>query len=218
MVAKGKRGKTRTVARKKGGFKRRKTNLRKQILTLQELKYLSNPAWFATNSAATWTINNLPFYSIAQGNANGQRIGNKIYCESIDFTIRVQSIAATMGNIGSTCRVIIWHQIRANGAAPAVTDIFETDVYNGQKTLAYFPKRVTVVYDKMHVMVPTTGTTSGPIFDTIFKLKISKWINFTGVAGNIADISNHNYGMAFCADGANCCTVKAGYRIRYRDG
>lgn len=224
-----------TVRKRKGYTKygvKKNMNLKKRILQMQELKWFYLENALNQNSAATWTIGSFQLYGIAQGSANSQRIGTKIFLETIELSIEIKPGAVAAQQNGTCCRFIVWHQIRSNGADPVATDIFDKGTfaapvvpdYKRMKSLDFYPRRVRIIYDKLHTMVATTNSTTNtvqaaaPMWMGIVKIKVNKWINYGGVTNTPADILNHNYGLGICSDGAACCTVKCNARLRYRDG
>lgn len=210
--------------------------IKKVTLQQQELKWLTYMSWINGASATqAWQMWDFPIYSIVQGVTRRQRIGAKIYLQSVELTVKLAGITANTATNGSTCRFIIYHKLDCEGTITVIGDIFNnttdegvnitsiTPGYAAQKTLEFYPKRATVIYDKMHSMYATTSdsaglpTAVGPKWDCIINIPIMKQINFVGNAGTIADIRGHSWGLAFAADDTNCCNVTVDVRFRYKD-
>lgn len=207
-------------------YKRQKQLFRRVALNIPELKYKKTVLLNGT-IPNTWTFYD-PLGPITQGTAQGTRIGNQIFLDSLDVYVQLKADTITNVDVrGTICRVIVYHQREAQGGLPSATEIFDQNAYDAMRTLDYFPKRATILWDKLHTMTPliaatTTGTTTtttsaGPKFWTQFKIPVKKIIQYTGNGGTIADIAQDAYGVGVCADAAGCCAAVVTVRARYRD-
>lgn len=188
----------------------------------------------STQFTQAWQLFDFPIYNITQGTARTNRIGTKIWLDSIELAMQVAGITANTQTNGSTCRLIVYHKIDCEGTQTVVDDLFEnrtdagagaaiTPIFCSLKTLSFYPKRATIVWDKMHSMYATTSdsaglpTAVGPKYDAIVKIPIRKMINFIGNSGAISDIRGHMWGFGMCADDTNCCNIKLDVRLRFKD-
>lgn len=215
---------------KKGGYLNQV--IKKISLQQQELKWFNYPGFFNTTVTSTWTLMDFPLYRIQQGTEGGKRIGTKIFLTYAELQIQLSPVAAATSPVGTTCRMMVYHKKQCDGTATPITDILAdyddfaggaiTPAYNTPKQLKYFPKRATVIWDKMHSMYilsvnGATTASTGPKFDTLIKIPIMKQINFVANNGNLGDIRDHIWGLAICSDDVNCCTLSASVRFRYKD-
>lgn len=209
--------------------------IKKVTLQQQELKWYYNELFLSsTNATQAWQLFDFPVYKIQQGTGRINRIGTKIWLESVELGIQLAGITANTTTNGSTCRLIVYHKIDCEGTQTVASDIFTsyTDAGAGAviapnfvstKTLEFYPKRATIVWDKMHSMYATTSdsaglpTAVGPKYDAIVKIPIRKMINYIGNGGTIADVRGHLWGFGFCADDTNCCNIKLDVRMRFKD-
>lgn len=186
----------------------------------------------ATNITTTWQLQDIPFYASVQGTARQQRNGTKIYVDKLEFNVRITPVTANVQPNGTTCRFMVYHTIDSQGTQTAIGDILSSwndqsgaavaPTFNSVKQLDYFPKKATIIFDKMHSMYSLSGygtaaASTGPVWEAQFTLPIKRQINFVSNLGTIADIRGHTYGIAYCADDSNCCTINCDVRWRFKD-
>lgn len=210
-----------------------KKQVRKIMYSVQELKYYKAATAMVNAYAVqnTWSFFDA-LKGINIGNTVADRIGNKIYVESLDWYFRLTPVTGAVNQAGGTiCRIIIYHDREANGNVPSYNDLFDRNSYDAFRQLLYVPRRATILMDKLHCMSATnvafvmnTGNSgaaqtvsSGPKYWAMFKQKIGKVITYTGTAGTVADLGMETFGVGVCADGNNCCTLDVECRVRFRD-
>lgn len=202
--------------------------MKRVVLRNQELKYYEYLGM--VSSAVTnhvWNFSECGARNIIQGTDVTTRVGNKIYIESIDWYIKIYPTPGNTNNTGSACRFIIYHDKEANGALPTYVNFFQDNIYNSFRQLGFWPRKSTILMDKLHMMygtlaATTTGTTttttnSGPSYIAMFKQKVGKVMSFSDNSGSITGVSNDSWGIGWCADADNCCNITVSTRIRFRD-
>lgn len=119
---------------------------------------------FATPAGGNWTlagvVSNVTTACV-QGNDIFQRNGDQITIKSMDFRFDTTSTGA--GN-ATTFRIIVFADMTANGAAPAVTDVLDqADLRSAYKHIAIQRKRFRIFHDKFYTNVFGTPTQSRDI-------------------------------------------------------
>lgn len=118
-----------------------------------------------------------PYFSMARGTAEGQRIANRIRIK--DITVRGM-IAAGAVNLIQTSRLIFFRDTKANATQPALADILEdTATPNTSPNYTYnmnnVGTRFKILFDKLTILKPTTATNTG-LQKLIWKKKYKKGI------------------------------------------
>jgi len=177
-------------------------------------------------TVSTWTVKSLLGSTgagnrIGQGTDYNQRVGDKIRLSRIHVSLRIQPQSVMPDANGNFCRVIVYHNKQANGAAPTATQIFNTDdVLSLRNHL--LRERITILKDFVHQMV-VTGTnaganlTAGPEYFGTFTIYPKQIISYNGSTGEITEILKHDYGMAFATDTAACCVVNVQAQVVFTD-
>jgi len=151
---------------------------------------------------------------IIQGTTPLTHIGRKVMMKSI--TLRWQGSLAPTTTGSSPLRIVIIYDKQANGALPATTDVFATDVINCFQNLDN-SFRFVVLVDRI---IPCVGT-QGP---QAFMLNIHKEINlpleFKGNAGTVADIATGTL-IAYIWQNGSLAVANAtddlNHRVRFTD-
>jgi len=223
--------KRRRTAARRGNYLN--TKIKRTILQQSELKWYNYPSFInGVNASTVWNMNDLPIYANTQGTGRLNRIGTKIFLDQLELQIKIAPVVNNIQSTGSTCRFIVYHVIDHQGTQTPITDILQSfndqtgltiaPAYNSPKTLDFYPKRVTVIYDKMHSMYllgnnAGANFAAGPMWEALITLPVKKHINFIANGGNLADIRGHYFGIAFAADDANCCNILVNLRWRFKD-
>jgi len=126
-------------------------------------------------SGITWIFNSfIATAGIPQDVTVNGRIGDKIRVRAIEVTLKISPVLLAVGNNGSICRIIFYHNRRASGALPSGATIM-----NGNNILGHvnqeFNKQFTVIRDFTHSMVVTAfnggvNGSVGPVFQETFRL------------------------------------------------
>lgn len=159
---------------------------------------------------------------ISLGTGSQNRIGDRIFVKRIQFHITiVPEVNNAMGD-GARCRVAVYHNKIANGALPAVLNIWDYDridtMRNTNKSEA-----LSVLRDHYHQMVATSvDATSniasvGPQLTFEWNIYPRKRVSFQDGTANITSILQDDYGFMVCADTAACCNVLCVRKIFYTD-
>jgi hypothetical protein len=176
-----------------------------------------------TTVTSTATVVNLS--NIAQGDDYGNRTGDSILCQSIEFRATVSGNTATPRN---KIRVLIVRDKANRGVDPVIGDVLQGGTSPSvQPYLEPQSGRFDVLYDQLVFLNNTTGlAASGTSTDyvadqEILPSMIKKWnqhIKYAGTAG--ADGSNWAgalFLMAISSDAANGPNLLYTFRIRFTD-
>lgn len=189
-----------------------------------------NPAYYHVTSLS----------NIAQGDAGDGRQGNKIQLKRITVRGKVEvdsdtnATYADLINHAHLFRVILYLDLRPNGAAPAWTDMFDQFPNNDGQVFdynnPYVCDRFKILSDKWlstpnpYFIADTAGETfhSGGAFK-FFKVSVpldcAAW--YSDGTNNLAAIQQNNIGMWICSDAAASARpkMKFSYRskLRYHD-
>lgn len=201
--------------------KRRKlsTAIKKVVRTTLEKKYFT-PVASTIASGANWTfVHNI--YQIIPGSLATNRIGAKINLLYIDWFITIVPSATVDAAGGSSCRIIFWHDKDCRGSSPVGNQLFMTDTYNDVRNPLY-KSRYSIQAERTHnmtVISNNAGATfaTGPQAHIAYRQRCNKKIEFVGDTGVLASLYKDNFGMAFCADGANCCSITVKANIYFTD-
>ncbi len=163
---------------------------------------------------------------IAQGLTESARVGRKITVTHIGWrgnvTLPEQDAVATPES-GDVARLVVFIDTQANGAAAAVSDIFDTNDWQSFNNLAN-SQRFRTISDKLITLnyqglasdgagVVSQGNIVKPF--TFFK-KVNIPIEFGGTAGSIDEITSNNIGILLIS-ATGICGMGSKVRIRYRD-
>lgn len=213
--------KRKSTSRKKTTKKASKISIpriRKIMYTTSETKF--NDQTLTTGpSLTTWGFAS-PCFFIQQGTAANQRIGNKIYVKSIQFSCYMVPLV-TMTGAGVLCRFVVYHNKETVGALPTGLRIFVSDDVRSLRNTSNVP-RFSILRDMTHSMVITSTNAAtvngvGPTKLVQFTIYPKKVIDFTGTTGTIADLLKHDYGIGFCCSQAAACNVDVICKVQYSD-
>lgn len=185
-----------------------------------ELKWFSQSLFSATASTVGWQYGSA-LAGLTQGFTQQTRIGSRVLCKRIEFTVFVSPITAAIGLNGSLCRMICYHNKQAGGTLVTSQILFDLDVLNTFRNLTQ-SNRVQVLRDVQMPMIHTgnngTVTTSvGPCMRFFWRIPVNKVIVYQGNAGTISDIVTDDYGFGFVSDDAGCCAVSAVSKMIFTD-
>jgi len=194
-----------------------------------EKKYYDiNTAVTALNSA-TGTMFSSWFLGLAAGTGENQRIGSRITLASIHAQIKLAMYTqAVPAVLAGTCRVLVWMDKQANGAAPTSSDLLQELTGGGTDPDIFSfrnldnASRFRILADKWVTLNPATqNASSGSNLNSRFvkfHFKVPKTtINFSSTAGAITEIKSTNFGMLFIPDSTTLMNVAFRTRCRYFD-
>ncbi len=165
---------------------------------------------------------------IAQDVTESTRVGRKATIKLISWrgqvTLPIQDAVANVLT-GVTCRVILYLDKQANGAAPAVLDILETAVPHSFYNLAN-RTRFSILSDRQYALSYSSAgsdgaglmSMNGVVREWIVTKKCSipiEWDN-TANTGAIATIRSNNIGVCLVAQGGTV-GVASSMRVRFTD-
>lgn len=204
--------------RKRARFSSSQQKMNKQIRKAHELKYADTDYDLAEGDIAYDTnIGQLLMVNIAQGASSIQRIGKKVFCESLLINGTFQGAAAVV-----VVRMIIARYRHTIGATPTVATLLEGGIAATGQVLAYKDlkdgKNARIIWDHVWRFSAAEGNEGG-VFRKRFK--IMKHIYFDGATNGIGDIDDglivmYVFSNALTASNASpSLTLKS--RMRYRD-
>jgi len=178
----------------------------KYMPTATELKFLDT-----TLSAGSVTSSNEIVPStgsinvISQDIKKSQRVGRKATIKYIGCRYNCFLDSGTIATAThDTCRVILFWNKQANGAAASVTDILEAGNYQSFNNLSN-KGRFVVLADRTHSLVSRAATTSFGE-DTVngqLHLKVDIPIEFNSTTGAMAEIRSNNLGFLIISAGGH---------------
>ena len=188
----------------------------------------TNPAYYHVT-----TLNN-----IAQGDAGDGRKGNKIQLKRITIRGKVEVAAnstddyALLVNHAHLSRVIVYLDLRPNGAAPSWTEMFDPYPVNDGQLFDY---NNPYVCDRFKILKDMWISTSNPFFNydgenyhsggnvkfCKFSVPLDCATWFSDGTNNLASIQQNNIGLWIASDASSSAysTMKFSYRskLRYHD-
>jgi len=180
-------------------------------------------------NSATGTIFSSWFLGLKTGTGENERIGSRITLASIHAQIKLalytQAVPAVLAG---TCRVLVWMDRQANGAAPTSADLLQELTAAGVDPDIYSfrnldnASRFRILADKWVTLNPATqNASSGSNLNSRFikfHFKVPKTtINFSSTLGAITEIKSTNFGMLFIPDSTTLMNVAFRTRCRYFD-
>lgn len=166
---------------------------------------------------ATWAQSETTLVAPTQGTAVDNRLGNKITVRNI----MVRGWIYLTGDVPNTeycdlLRLVLVQDKQPNGAAPAVTDVFDSDEIHGLWNMDN-RQRFRVHADKTYRL--KGGDASGADLDIVpvhFELPMKVAVTYKGNAGTVADIATNNFFIYICTWGGNC-TVDLNWEVDFTD-
>jgi hypothetical protein len=148
--------------------------IRKVVLRMTPEKTIDTGGVIAITAAGTITTINFP---TVQGTANGQRTGDEIYLDRLEF----RSTCYFGDPAGNVVRIIIL-QMRGSPAGLVVSDILSPGSSGFPDVNSFYTpfvngKRYNILYDKKHIMIPSAMNSTVSI-DKTFSVILKK-IAFT---------------------------------------
>lgn len=181
-----------------------------------ELKFVdTSPALTVLISSTAWSAGVL-LNGLVPGSGADQRIGRKVIMTSLLY--RIGFILGATSTGGSPLRLLIVYDKQANAAAPAITDILDTDHFLARQNLSN-RDRFVVLADKH--LPPISVQNNFSVISKIYKKRLNLETCFNaGVAGTIGDITSGSV-YVFAAQtsgiGTGAPSIVSRCRIRYRD-
>jgi len=168
----------------------------------------------ATWSAATWTeVNNGLLWRIVNGNAQGQRIGNKIHVTKIHFKLQITPNAGVFAN-GGIFRIIMIYDKGNAGGTSAYADFTDNAIASGTAGAENNPKTVNnrrrfkFLIDKVICFSPNVVVPY--CFD--WWIPINTTFSYGNNNGNIGDMDSGNITWGYISSEAAVANVRLGYQ------
>lgn len=198
------------------------------LVALDTAPASTNPAYYHIT-----TLNN-----IAQGDTGDGRKGNKIQLKRITTRIKVEvdpnsdGLYTNLVANGHVFRIIMYLDLRPNGAAPGWSEMFDTQPVNSGQLYdynnPYQRDRFKILADKFVTVPPSYMLYDGENYHSGGNVKFCKfsvpldcatW--FSDGTNNLASIQQNNIGLWIASDASSSAysTMKFSYRskLRYHD-
>lgn len=161
---------------------------------------------------------------IVQGNADNQRIGDRVRLKKIEINFFVSPVVAAVDATGSACRILLVHDKQPVGGYPATTTIMNSNFILANQNLVN-KKRFTILKDIVHQMTwlgntTTTPNAAGPELIGKFVIYPKYELNYNTTTGITSAQTNHAfYLMAINDTGAAtvCCNLQFNTQTTYTD-
>lgn len=121
------------------------------------------------------------------------------------------------------CRMVMYHNKACGGATPPTAELFDSNNFFSGRNVNY-AKKYALLEDITHQMVITSYSTvsgaafsAGPAFFKVIRLTPHTTVQYGGNAGTISDLPLDDFGIAYCSDDVNCCTVTVVSKLWYKD-
>lgn len=206
-------------------------NVKRVVTSLAEKKFSSGALALAYTSPTSWTIQSALAgttvgtgggpYGISQGSGVGNRTGNRIRLTKIEFQVTVVPQPGTVNIAGEMCRMILYHNKQANGAAITPTELFDTDAINSLRNENERP-RVTILKDMLHHMQPTSSASAQTVTSTGYTT--FKWtiypktvVQYSDGFAAITSVLTNDYGIGVISTRSGCCQIAVGAKVFYTD-
>ncbi len=163
---------------------------------------------------------------IPQGVTEKTRVGRKLTITNINWRgeihLNLDSNTATP-NI-ETIRAVLVLDKQANGAAPAITDVFETDDYNSFLNLAN-SGRFKILMNKYFILNKTAGAGAStaanvwPVVQRRFKYnkKCRIVMEYDAATGAVTEVKSNNLIIMWFARSGSAADVDSNFRLRFSD-
>lgn len=193
----------------------------KRVLSYNvERKYSNTTLYSGTASTTAWKFASA--MPLGQGTTASQRIGVKIKVHKISFNIHIQPDHNNVELKGSVCRMVVYHNRRANGAVPAGGDVFVTDSIYAQRNQPK-AKQFTLLRDYSHAMTITSAGAAaakyaaGPAAFFNWTIYPRKMVQYQSNDATIADLLFDDWGFGFATDDTGCCEVTVTCQMIFSD-
>jgi len=167
---------------------------------------------------ATWFLDS-QVYRIATGTLATQRVGNKIFIHSIEYSFTCTCNVANIPATGGFIKFILWHDKETNGTNISATTLFNVDNILSVRNTSSQPKCSILKEMNCH-MVNTTATTAGPQHQWKWKIYPKKRVDYTNSTASISDILKDNWGFGICQSVSQAtafATIAYSLKIIYSD-
>lgn len=175
-----------------------------------------------TAISTTWTLLDEPFFEIVQGDADDERVGNKVTVVSIGL----HGILRTISTRGSTIRVMLVLDKACNFASAGIAFILDAAVNIYSFNDINNTKRFTKLMDKT-IDVPVSGIayTSGDVLAggeasksfQKYKNNLDIDVTYRTTTGAVTDLTTANLQLWVCADFLDVVKGTFRTRVRYTD-
>lgn len=172
----------------------------------------------AISSIGTFTLIN----GVAQGTDYTARIGRKITMRSILIRLFFYPSSTVSAPIGDIIRVIVFFDSQTNGAAPAITDLLNTNAYDSPMNLNN-RDRFRVITDKYMTMNANTYTTGAPTAGSPVTRHCKIWKKmgletiFGATGGSVGSIQSGSLYLLIMNAVNNASQVDSYSRVRFVD-
>lgn len=193
---------------------------RSVALKNEETKCFSQQIAAAVSATNVWQFASA-MAGLVQGTGPTARVGNKIHIVALEYFVWIVPAVLNVGVNGSLCRVIFYHNRDAQGTTPNVATLWDNNQLVTGRNVNW--KDAFSIHDDItHQMTITSnngGTkfSAGPALFKCFRFPLGKDFVFNANGGTISDLYEQDYGMGFCTDGVNCCSVTCNVKIWFKD-
>lgn len=174
----------------------------------------------STNVTTSWQYASLTA-GLTQGVGTNARVGSKISIVALEFFISITPITANMDDNGSACRVVLYHNKACGGQLPSSNELWDNNALVTGRFVNYVAK-YSILEDITHQMVLTNRDSagkwsSGPQLNKLLRVTPRTVVEYGGNVGTISDLPVDDFGIAFIADGTNCCQFNVVGKIWFKD-
>lgn len=176
-----------------------------------EAKFIdTSPAPTMTAAVSTWVATPILLNGCIQGTESTQRLGRKITMTSLYAKINFTLASTSTG--GGYARVAVVYDKQANAAAPAITDVFLSNLNTSPNNLSNRDRFLKIV----DMETPIISTSGDPIcsIELYRRLNLETCFN-TGNAGTVADITSGSLWLFVC-NNAGIATTAPGFASQFR--
>lgn len=150
------------------------------------------------------------------------RVGRKIFLKSLYMKIFIYPTITTNSQNGTTSRCLVVYDTQTNGAAPAVTDILQTNTYDAPINLSN-RDRFKVLYNK-YVFTPAfvytaASLTAGDPIPRLFHCykKLNLDTIFSGTGATVGSIATGSIYVLLQSNNDQTTSADGWFRIRFAD-
>lgn len=146
------------------------------------------------NATGTPVENSSTLLHIAQGTDFNERLGNDIRVKRVRLHITfVIPSGSTSGDLVRLC--VVWDK-QPNGAAPAVTDFLQYDVFESFQNW-FTVNRFRVLFEEVICVNPPTSVIAGQpsvtyLLPWVSQVEVSVPVRFSGTTGDISELVSGN--------------------------
>lgn len=174
---------------------------------------------FGSAVPASWNFASA-LAGLQQGTAANNRIGNKIFLHSIQFTITMKPASVAAGTIAEQCRCVIYHNRETSGVLPVGANGMFTHAGLAAQRFQPLLNQYGVLRDGIHTFTPqiynSTSSTVvlGPPVTYVWRVFPRRTVDFRSNAGTISDLYKDDYGVGCVAEVNGAASPSCEMRVR----